>query len=98
MGCDIGVRVFPDRTASHVEWLHGRQSGARAHHMRNAEVIRQWQILREIEAHRTGVTSHDLAKKAGVTTRTIRRDLQAPPEAGFAMVADGGGHATKRWK
>ena len=44
--------------------------------MRNAEVIRQWQILKDIEASRTGVTIHDLAEHAGVTTRTIRRDLQ----------------------
>ena len=29
--------------------------------MRNAEVIRQWQILREVEACRTGVTIHELA-------------------------------------
>lgn len=66
--------------------------------MRNAEVIRQWQILREIEAHRTGVTIHELAKNAGVTTRTIRRDLQALQEAGFAMFDEGGEHETKRWK
>ena len=30
--------------------------------MRNAEVIRQWQILREVETRRTGVTIHDLAE------------------------------------
>ena len=66
--------------------------------MRNAEVIRQWQILREIEAHRTGVTIHELAQNAGVTTRTIRRDLQALQEAGFAMFDEGGEHETKRWK
>ena len=50
--------------------------------MRNAEVIRQWQILREIESHRTGVTIHELAALVSVTTRTIRRDLQALQEAG----------------
>ena len=66
--------------------------------MRNAEVIRQWQILREIEAHRTGVTIHDLAREAGVTTRTIRRDLQALQEAGFALVDAGEQNETKRWR
>ena len=45
--------------------------------MRNAEVIRQWQILREIETRRTGVTIHELAAQVDVSTRTIRRDLQA---------------------
>jgi predicted DNA-binding transcriptional regulator YafY len=66
--------------------------------MRNAEVIRQWQVLREIEARRTGVTIHELATSAGVTTRTIRRDLQALQEAGFAVYDEGEGHETKRWK
>ncbi len=66
--------------------------------MRNAEVIRQWQILREIEAHRTGVTIHELASLAGVTTRTIRRDLQALQEAGFAVYDEGEVNDTKRWR
>ncbi len=53
---------------------------------RSAEVIRQWTILREIEAARgTGVTIDDLATKCGVTTRTIRRDLHALEESGFPI-------------
>jgi predicted DNA-binding transcriptional regulator YafY len=53
---------------------------------RNAEVIRQWTILREIERSRTiGATIDDLALLCGVTTRTIRRDLQALEEAGFPL-------------
>jgi hypothetical protein len=56
---------------------------------RNAEVIRQWTILREIELARTaGVTIDDLATMTGVTTRTIRRDLQALEEAGFPVYDD----------
>ena len=66
--------------------------------MRNAEVIRQWQILRQIESSRTGVTIHELSKHADVTTRTIRRDLQALQEAGFALFDEGEEHDTKRWK
>jgi predicted DNA-binding transcriptional regulator YafY len=66
--------------------------------VRNAEVIRQWQILREIEARRTGVTIHELAGLVKVTTRTIRRDLQALQEAGFAIYDEGGEHETKRWR
>jgi len=66
--------------------------------MRNAEVIRQWQILREIEGRRTGVTIHELAKLADVTTRTIRRDLQALQEAGFAVYDEGEENETKRWR
>jgi predicted DNA-binding transcriptional regulator YafY len=59
---------------------------------RNAEVIRQWKILLEIESSRRG-TVNGLAEKCGVTTRTIRRDLDALQEAGFPLYdekVDGG--------
>jgi len=56
---------------------------------RNAEVIRQWTILREIETARgSGVTIDELAALCAVTTRTIRRDLQALEEAGFPLFDD----------
>ena len=56
---------------------------------RNAEVIRQWTILREIEGARAaGVTIDGLAELCEVTTRTIRRDLQALEEAGFPLYDD----------
>src|SRR6266849_2992248 len=56
---------------------------------RNAEVIRQWTILREIDqAHGAGATIDQLSSLCGVTTRTIRRDLQALEEAGFPLYDD----------
>jgi predicted DNA-binding transcriptional regulator YafY len=56
---------------------------------RNAEVIRQWSVLRTVEGARgSGVTIDDLAKSTGVTTRTIRRDLHALQEAGFPLFDD----------
>ncbi len=66
--------------------------------MRNAEVIRQWQILREIESRRVGVTIHELATTVKVSTRTIRRDLQALQEAGFSIYDEGEENETKRWR
>ena len=67
---------------------------------RNAEVIRQWTILREIERARgAGVTIDELASLCEVTTRTIRRDLQALEEAGFPLFDDRGSDDGKtRWK
>jgi predicted DNA-binding transcriptional regulator YafY len=67
---------------------------------RNAEVIRQWTILREIErARAAGVTIDELAALSGVTTRTIRRDLQALEEAGFPLFDDRSGEDGRtRWK
>jgi proteasome accessory factor B len=51
---------------------------------RNQEVIRQWSILRDLEASRR-LTIDDLAERTGVTTRTIRRDLEALQTAGFPL-------------
>ncbi|HEX9367890.1 MAG TPA: transcriptional regulator [Vicinamibacterales bacterium] len=51
---------------------------------RNAEVIRQWSILRDLEASRR-LTIDDLAQRTGVTTRTIRRDLEALQTSGFPL-------------
>jgi predicted DNA-binding transcriptional regulator YafY len=65
--------------------------------MRNAEVIRQWQLLRELEARR-GVTIHELAGIVKVSTRTIRRDLQALQYAGFALYDEGDENETKKWR
>jgi len=55
--------------------------------MRNAEVIRQWKILKTIEAGRWTSTAA-LAGDHGVTERTIRRDLEALQEAGFPLYDD----------
>jgi predicted DNA-binding transcriptional regulator YafY len=55
--------------------------------MRNAEVIRQWKILKRIEAGRYTSTA-DLADEHGVTERTIRRDIEALQEAGFPLYDD----------
>ena len=52
--------------------------------MRNTEVIRQWSILRDLESSRR-VTIDDLAERTGVSTRTIRRDLEALQSAGFPL-------------
>ena len=63
---------------------------------RNAEVIRQWSILRELEASH-GSTIRHLSNITGVTTRTIRRDLEALQEAGFPLY-DQPGPSAKVWK
>jgi predicted DNA-binding transcriptional regulator YafY len=52
--------------------------------MRNAEVIRQWKILKTVEAGRH-TTTQALADDLGVTERTIRRDVEALQEAGFPL-------------
>lgn len=65
--------------------------------MRNAEVIRQWNLLRTLDAHRHGVTVDDLARELGVTKRTIWRDMEALQHVGFPLTSDKVGKRT-RWK
>ncbi|MBI2833328.1 MAG: transcriptional regulator [Acidobacteria bacterium] len=55
---------------------------------RNAEVIRQWEILRAIERARSGASIDALARQLNVSTRTIRRDLDALQTAGFPLYDD----------
>lgn len=61
---------------------------------RIAEAVRQWTILREIERRRgAGATIDDFAALCDVTTRTIRRDIQALEEAGFPIYGSMGVHS-----
>jgi predicted DNA-binding transcriptional regulator YafY len=55
---------------------------------RNTELIRQWEILREIDAAQTGVTIAKLASIRRVHERTIRRDIDALCKAGFPLYDD----------
>jgi predicted DNA-binding transcriptional regulator YafY len=51
---------------------------------RNAQLIRQWAILKQIETNHW-TTIFDLADHHAVSTKTIRRDLAALTEAGFPL-------------
>ena len=64
---------------------------------RNSEVTRQWQVLRDIDAARTGITIPKLAAARGVHPRTIRRDIDALASAGFPLF-DEKVNGTTMWK
>ena len=55
---------------------------------RNRELIRQWTLLQAMARSRD-CTIPKLAADVGVSTRTIRRDLNALQEAGFPIYDDG---------
>jgi len=60
-------------------------------------LIRQWILLRTLAARKYGATVKDLAREAGVSVKTIRRDLETFQTAGFPLrevVADFG---RKKW-
>jgi predicted DNA-binding transcriptional regulator YafY len=64
---------------------------------RNSELVRQWEILREIDGARHGVSIQKLAALRGVHQRTIRRDLEALGRAGFPLWDDKT-NGTSMWK
>jgi proteasome accessory factor B len=65
---------------------------------RNQEVIRQWRLLHALESSRHGATIDGLASQLDVTTRTIRRDLAALQEAGFALYDERDDDGRVRWR
>jgi proteasome accessory factor B len=65
---------------------------------RNQEVIRQWRLLHALESSRHGATIDGLASDLEVTTRTIRRDLAALQEAGFALYDERDEQGRVRWR
>lgn len=64
---------------------------------RNAELVRQWEILRDIDSARTGLSIPKLAALRGVHERTIRRDIDALCRAGFSLY-DEKFNGTPMWK
>jgi proteasome accessory factor B len=64
---------------------------------RNQEVVRQWGLLKAVEASRLGLTIAGLAAEHRVSTRTIRRDLDALQEAGFPFLTEER-DGTKYWR
>jgi predicted DNA-binding transcriptional regulator YafY len=65
---------------------------------RNQEVIRQWKVLHALETSRHGVSIDALSRELAVTTRTIRRDLAALQEAGFALYDEKDEDGRVRWR
>jgi predicted DNA-binding transcriptional regulator YafY len=66
--------------------------------VRNQEVIRQWKVLHALESSRHGVQIDALAQELDVTSRTIRRDLAALQEAGFALFDTQDENGRVRWR
>src|SRR5215217_3871835 len=62
---------------------------------RNRELIRQWTMLQHLAARRTTIPA--LTQELKVTSRTIRRDLEALQAAGFPIYDDTI-NGTKFWR
>jgi len=51
--------------------------------MRGDQLVRQWRIIRAIEASPNGLTVTEIAQREEIGIRTIYRDLEALQAAGF---------------
>lgn len=56
---------------------------------RNSELVRQWEILRDIDCARNGIAIPKLAAMRHVHQRTIRCDIDALCRAGFPLARSG---------
>jgi predicted DNA-binding transcriptional regulator YafY len=61
-------------------------------------LLRQWTLLRTLSARRQGVTLRELADDAGVSSKTILRDLDMLRQLGFPVVHATSDHGRKHWK
>jgi predicted DNA-binding transcriptional regulator YafY len=61
-------------------------------------LLRQWTLLRTLSARRQGATLRELAGDAGVSSKTILRDLDMLRELGFPLVHATSDHGRKHWK
>ena len=64
----------------------------------STQIARQWLLLRTLSSRRAGCTLHELARDFDVSTKTIRRDLDALTAVGFALHETAGPHGEKSWR
>ena len=56
--------------------------------MRGDQVIRQWRLVRLLSSTKIGKSIPDLERELEVTSRTVRRDLEALEQAGFPLISE----------
>jgi proteasome accessory factor B len=61
-------------------------------------MLRQWSVLKTLSARRNGATLRELADDAGVSQKTITRDLALLRRIGFPVQDSISEHGRKHWK
>ena len=61
-------------------------------------LIRQWNLLKALQAHRFGVAVDDLAERAGCSVRQVKRDLVVLMEVGFPIEFEARDFGKRFWK
>lgn len=63
----------------------------------STQLLRQWTLLRLLSARRQGVTLKELAAEAGVSQKTVQRDLNLLRRLAFPIDEIVGDHGRKHW-
>jgi predicted DNA-binding transcriptional regulator YafY len=61
-------------------------------------LVRHWNLLRLLAAHRHGATVREMAQQMGVGEKTIRRDLEFLETRGVRLEDVVGDHGRKAWR
>lgn len=61
-------------------------------------LVREWLLLRMLCSHQHGLTVKALADELGVSSKTIRRDLETFQQAGFPLEEIAQDHGRKAWR
>src|SRR5437868_696997 len=64
----------------------------------DSSLRRQWILLKSLSASRLGLTVREMAIDAGVTEKTIRRDLELFQRIGFPLEETVAEFGRKKWK
>lgn len=61
-------------------------------------LLRQWTLLRLLDARRQGATLREMSEETGVSPKTITRDLNLLRRVGFPIAETVADHGRKHWK
>ena len=65
---------------------------------RGEPLIRQWHLLKALQAHRFGISADDLAKRLDCSKRQVQRDLAVLHDVGFPVTHDQRDFGKRFWK
>lgn len=65
---------------------------------RGEPLIRQWNLLKALQAHRFGIGANELAERLECTKRTVQRDLGVLQQAGFPISHEDRNFGKRFWK
>jgi len=65
---------------------------------RGESLIRQWNLLKALQAHRFGVSGEELCRRLGCTKRTVQRDVRVLQDAGFPVEHEDRDFGKRFWK